>query len=77
MRTFSETADQIAGTTKKLAKTALLAEYLRSVPVQEAAVAAVFFSGRPFPAWEETTLQVGATLLWRIVGELSGRSEKE
>src|ERR1700732_5004957 len=77
MRTFAETADQIAGTTKKLEKTALLAGYLKSAPFEEAAVAAVFFSGRPFPAWEETTLQVGGTLLWRIVGELSERNEQE
>jgi DNA ligase 1 len=77
MRTFAETADRIVATTKKLQKTALLAGYLKSVPVEEAVVAAVFFSGRPFPAWEETTLQVGGTLLWRIVGDLSGRSEQE
>src|SRR3954462_5157216 len=77
MLTFAETADKIAATTKKLQKTALLAEYLKSVPVEEAAVAAVFFSGRPFPASEETTLQVGGTLLWRIVQELSGKGEHE
>jgi len=77
MRTFAETADRIAATTKKLEKTALLAEYLKSVLVEEAAVAAVFFSGRPFPAWEETTLQVGGTLLWRMVQELSARTEPE
>jgi DNA ligase-1 len=77
MRTFAETAEKIAATTKKLEKTALLAEYLQSAPVEEAAVAAVFFSGRPFPAREETTLQVGGTLLWRIVQELSGQSERE
>ncbi len=75
MLRFAQTADRIASTTKKLEKTALLAEYFRSVLMEEAAVAAVFFSGRPFPAWEETTLQVGGTLLWRIVAELSGRSE--
>jgi len=75
MLRFAQTADRIASTTKKLEKTALLAEYFRSVLIEEAAVAAVFFSGRPFPAWEETTLQVGGTLLWRIVAELSGRSE--
>src|ERR1700736_6607561 len=77
MRRFSETADRIAATTKKLEKTALLAEYLKSAPIEEGAVAAVFFSGRPFPMWEETTLQVGGTLLWRIVKELSGRSDLE
>ena len=77
MRTFAETADRIATTTKKLEKTALLADYLKSIPLNEAAVAAVFFSGRPFPAWEETTLQVGGTLLWRIVAKLSGQTDEE
>jgi DNA ligase-1 len=77
MQSFADTAERIAATTKKLEKTALLADYLKSVPVEEAAVAAVFFSGRPFPVWEETTLQVGGTLLWRIVMELSGKSEEE
>jgi DNA ligase-1 len=74
---FAQTADGIAATTKKLEKTALLSDYFRSVPVEEAAIAAVFFSGRPFSAWEEATLQVGGTMLWRIVAELSGRSEGE
>jgi DNA ligase-1 len=77
MHNFAETAERIVATTKKLEKTALLADYLKSVAVEEAAVAAVFFSGRPFPAWEETTLQVGGTLLWRIVMELSGKSEQQ
>jgi len=76
MRTFAETAEKIAATTKKLEKTAFLAEYLKSETVEDAAVAAVFFSGRPFPAWEETTLQVGGTLLWRTVQELSGQDEQ-
>jgi DNA ligase 1 len=76
MRIFAETAEKIAATPKKLEKTALLAEYLKSAPMEEAAIAAVFFSGRPFPAWEETTLQVGGTLLWRTVQELSGEDEQ-
>jgi DNA ligase-1 len=74
---FAETGDRIGATTKKLEKTALLAEYFKSVPVEEAAVAAVFFSGRSFPAWEETTLQVGGRLLWGIVEELSGKTDRE
>jgi len=74
---FAQTADRIAGTTKKLEKMALLSDYFKSVPGDEAAAAAIFFSGRPFPMWEETTLQVGGSLLWRLVAELSGKSEKE
>jgi DNA ligase-1 len=77
MRKFAETSERIAATTKKLEKTALLADYLKSVPVEEAAVAAVFFSGRPFPDWEETTLQVGGSLLWRNLAELSGKTEAQ
>jgi DNA ligase-1 len=75
MRRFAETAEAIAATTKKLQKTALVADYLKSRTPDEAAVAAVFLSGRAFPAWEETTLQVGGRLLWRVVAELSGTTE--
>jgi ATP-dependent DNA ligase I len=77
MRDFAELCERIAATTKKLEKTALVAGYLKAQPVEEAKVAAVFLSGRPFPVWEETTLQVGGSLLWRVVSELSGKSEAE
>jgi DNA ligase 1 len=75
MRKFAETAEAIAATTKKLQKTALVAEYLKSRTTDEAAASAIFLSGRPFPAWEETTLQFGGRLLWRVVAELSGQTE--
>jgi len=75
MQAFAQTADAVAATTKKLEKVRLVAEYFRSKPVEEAAQAAVFLSGRAFPAWEERTLQVGGTLLWRTVGEISGKGE--
>jgi DNA ligase 1 len=75
MQAFAQTADAVAATTKKLEKVRLVAEYFRSRPVDEAAQAAVFLSGRAFPAWEERTLQVGGTLLWRSVGEVSGKGE--
>ncbi len=77
MRNLAETCEQIAGTTKKLEKIAIVAGYLKSRPPGEAAVSAVFLSGRAFPVWEETTLQVGGSLLWRTVQELSGKSEQE
>jgi DNA ligase-1 len=75
MRKFAATADAIAATTKKLQKTALVAEYLKSRTTDEAAASAIFLSGRAFPAWEETTLQFGGRLLWRVVAELSGNPE--
>jgi DNA ligase-1 len=75
MRKLAETCEAIAATTKKLLKTGIVAEYLKTCSPEEAAVSAVFLSGRAFPAWEETTLQVGGALLWRVVAELSGKDE--
>ena len=75
MRKFAETCEAIAATTKKLQKTSIVADYLKACGADDAAVSAVFLSGRAFPAWEETTLQVGGSLLWRVVAELSGKDE--
>jgi len=77
MRKLAESCEAIAATTKKLLKTGIVADYLKSRSGEEAAVSAVFLSGRVFPAWEETTLHVGGSLLWRVVRELSGRDEAE
>ncbi len=75
MRKLAETCEAIAATTKKLQKIALVADYLTSRTTDAAAVSAVFLSGRAFPTWEETTLQVGGSLVWRVVAELSGKEE--
>jgi DNA ligase 1 len=77
MKELAQASERIAATTKKLEKVAIVAGYFQSVPVDEAAAAAVFLSGRPFPMWEETTLQVGGALLRRAVQELSGKTEAE
>ena len=62
---LAEAGERIAATTKKLEKIAIVAEYLKARTPEEASVSAVFLSGRPFPVWEETTLQVGGRVLWR------------
>jgi DNA ligase-1 len=77
MQQLAETCEQIASTTKKLEKTRIVADYLRSLPVEGALVAAVFLSGRPFAAWAETTLQVGGSLLWQVVKDLSNQSDEQ
>src|SRR5580704_6167669 len=74
---LAEAGERIAATTKKLEKIAIVAEYLKARTPEEASISAVFLSGRPFPVWEETTLQVGGRVLWRLVAELSGKSEGE
>jgi DNA ligase-1 len=75
MLRLATACEAIAGTTKKLLKTGIVVEYLTSRTTDEAAVSAIFLSGRAFPAWEETTLQVGGRALWRIVAEVSGSDE--
>jgi DNA ligase 1 len=73
---FAQTCEAVAATTRKLEKTALVADYLQSLPAEEGAIAAIFFSGRPFAAFREETLQVGGAALWRAVAELSGKPEE-
>ena len=75
MEEFAKACEAITVTTKKLVKTGIVADYFKSRPVDEAAVSAVFLSGRPFPVWEETTLQIGGRSLWQIVAELAGKDE--
>jgi DNA ligase-1 len=74
MQQLAETCEAIAATTKKTEKIRLVAGYFRAQPA-DAPQAAVFLSGRAFPAWEQRTLQVGGSLLWRTVGEISGKGE--
>ncbi len=76
MLRFAQTADSIAATSSKLAKIKLVADYFRSLTTGQAATAAIFLSGRRFAAYEQATLQVGGSLLWRVIAELSGRSER-
>src|SRR5205807_1087415 len=75
MQALAATCEAVSATSKKKEKVRLVAEYFSSRSVAEAAQAAIFLSGRAFPAWEERTLQVGGTLLWRAVAEVSGKGE--
>ena len=73
MRAFVQTCDAIAATAKKLEKIQLASELLRSLPLKEAARAAIFLTGRAFPRNDERVLGVGGMQLYRLVGELAGK----
>ena len=77
MLSLAKTADRIAATTKKTEKTAIVAEYFKSLDANDAARAALFLSGRAFPVCEEATLGVGGSLLWRAVSEISAKSDSQ
>src|SRR5437764_7581161 len=50
---------------------------MKQLSSHQATAASVFVSGRPFPAFEESTLQVGAALLWRVATVVAQVSEAE
>jgi len=77
MGPLSTACEAIAATTRKTEKVRLLGDYFRSRKLEEAAISAVFLSGRAFPACEEATLQVGGTMLWETVQAISGKGERE
>ncbi len=77
MQKLAQTCERIAATTKKIEKTRILVEYFLSRELVDAAISAVFLSGRAFPASEERTLQVGGALLWKVVSELAAADETE
>jgi DNA ligase-1 len=74
METFAQLCEAVAATTKKTEKLRLISAYLGSQDVETAAIAAAFLSGRPFPAAEETTLNVGGALIWRVIGNIADTS---
>ncbi|HLJ86575.1 MAG TPA: ATP-dependent DNA ligase [Candidatus Angelobacter sp.] len=77
MKEFAATCEAVGATTKKTEKVRLVSEYLRIIPIEDAARVVVFLSGRAFAEWEERTLQVGGTLLWRAVAALSGKDSSD
>jgi DNA ligase-1 len=72
MQRLAELCERIAATTKKTEKVAMVAEYFGSRELPDAAISAVFLSGRAFPACDERTLQIGGSLLWKLVAEITG-----
>src|SRR6266571_3077358 len=75
MQQLAALCDAIAATPAKNQKIRLVADHLCSRPEGEAALAALFLSGRIFPAYEETTMQVGGAFLWRVLADISGKRD--
>jgi DNA ligase 1 len=59
MRRWSELAERVAATTRTSEKTALLADYFRSLGPRELPIAAVFLTGRPFPEADQRATGLG------------------
>ena len=72
---FAELCQRLAETGSKLQKRALMAEYLRALPVSEAGLAALYLAGVPFPETDGRDLNVGGALLSRVIAQLSGATQ--
>jgi DNA ligase-1 len=71
-QSFAELNDALAATTKKLEKRAFIADYLKSLPIEDAGRAALWLSGTPFAETDRRVLNIGGSLLSKAVAELSG-----
>jgi DNA ligase-1 len=72
---WAELCERLAGTAKKLEKRAWMADYLRELPVEAAAHAALYLSGTPFAEADGRQLNVGGASLWQVVKELTQASD--
>jgi DNA ligase-1 len=72
---WAELCERLAGTTKKLEKRAWMGDYLRELPVEAAAHAALYLSGTPFAEADGRQLSVGGASLWQAVRERTQASD--
>ena len=62
-RRFADTAEQVAATTKRLAKAAALASFFDPLPDRELAIAVRYFAGYTFPLRDQRTTNIGTAAL--------------
>jgi len=77
MRRFVAACDAVAATTKKTVKTSVISELFKTLSLEDAARAAIFLTGRPFPHHDERVLGVGGSQLVKIVVQIAGASEAD
>ncbi len=77
MRRWSDLAERVAATTRTSEKTALLAEYLRSLTPDELPVAAVFLTGRPFPEADQRATGLGWSSMMAAITQLTGATRDD
>jgi len=64
---FATIGEAIAATPAKLEKIRLLADYLRTLNPQELAIAAIYFTGKPFSQSDLRTVQAGWAVIHRAL----------
>jgi DNA ligase 1 len=75
--TLAAVAERVRGTTKKLEKMALLAEYFTALGDNDLAIAARYIAGQVFPQHDMRVLQVGGAAIVQTLVTLSGLTREE
>jgi len=75
--TLAAMADRVRGTTRKLEKMALLADYFATLGDNDLAIAARYIAGQVFPQHDMRVLQVGGAAIVQMLVTLSGRTREE
>lgn len=74
---FALTGEAVRSTTGKLEKIRILADYLRTLSESDLPRAAVWLTGRAFPASDDRPLQVGSAVVHRALQAASGVGASE
>jgi len=69
---FSETAEKVGATTKRLEKAALLAGYFDTLEDRPLAIAARYFAGYTFPLRDQRTTNIGGAALRSAILAVAG-----
>jgi DNA ligase 1 len=72
---FAQVGEAIGATPAKLEKVRLLADYLRSLSVDQLPVATTYLTGKAFAQNDLRTLQVGGSIIYRAVAGAANLSE--
>jgi DNA ligase-1 len=72
MRRWSELAERVAATSRTSEKTALLADYLRTLGVDELPIAVVFLTGHPFAETDQRATGLGWATIAASIAEVAG-----
>jgi DNA ligase-1 len=74
---FAEVAEQVAATKKKLAKAALVGDYLKQLDDPDLNRAARYFAGQQFAQNDARTTNVGGSIISTALSEATGLSQQE
>ena len=77
LQAFAEVAEQVASTTKKLEKTAIVGNYLRNLDDVDLGRAARYFAGHQFAQNDARTTNVGGSIISSALSEATGLSFEE